>query len=177
MNNNEEIKINISQCEKLGISVLEYVYLYLKYHNKETEISNYHLNQEGFINSKLELTQKTKDLFNNPDPKTDLDYFIETYKLYPHKTKEGRVLKSISLSSQDYKNSEKKYLNYCKSDPYIGLKMYTGLQNQITLLNRSNDGIKFMKDINSWINQKTWERFYELDLTEHSNIVERVKSI
>lgn len=170
-----QLKIDTDECLKLNISPLEYLFLQLKYYNLDTQISFQHLIVNDFLNQEYALTNKGFKLFFEPAD-SDENFFRKAYEFYPHKTKEGRVLKSIKLDSGDGKYCLNKYKIYVKQDPNIGVKMFTGITNQVQLLNRTNEGIKYLQDIRTWFNQRSWERYCDLEL-EPEKPTEKAKRI
>jgi len=156
-----EIKATSLEANKLGISIVDLIYLKLLENNLALIINMQKLKELGYINSDTgELSKNFNSIV-----KDDYYYFVEAYKEYPHKAG-SRVLKALSLDSSDFKFCEKKYQKYFLRDPYVGYKMYLGITKEIILRKNSNSQ-EFQQDIRTWFGEgpkgQSWEKYYDLE--------------
>jgi hypothetical protein len=159
------LTIDINRLNTLGISVGEYLYL-LQHFDKSfnLDIDYEKLKSLGYVDSFGVTNKAAKDVYTSPI--SDTVDFIKVYDLYPHKV-DTRVLKSKSHDSENYAYCLNKFKFYVRKDPYVSAKMYKGLSNEIELRRRGNSE-KFFQDIKTWFNQRTWEKYCELDIQEEN---------
>jgi len=163
-----ELKINTEHNE---LTPLEQCYLACIYNNLSTELDFSLLMENDYITEHHTLTEKGKDLFN-PKISSDFMFFISVYNQYPHKVSD-RVLKAKSIDSGDGNHCLKKYNQYLKQDPLVGEKMLKGLLNEITLRKKGNSE-QYFQDIKTWFNQRTWDKYFDLEISDTQERVERI---
>ncbi len=161
--------INIETHPELN--PLELCYLHCLYYNLSNEIDFDFLMENDYLTEEHTLTEKSIALFK---PKIGTDYinFIKIYDLYPHKVGD-RVLKAKSINSGDGGHCLKKYNQYLKNDNLVADKMYKGLLNEIALRKKGNSE-QYFQDIKTWFNQKTWDKYFDLEISDTQERVERI---
>jgi len=172
-----EIIIDIDKANNLGLNPLDFFYLTCldKNINCDTMISTAYLIDKGFLNEQFLPTSKFKDVIVK---KTKYE-FQDVFNLYPHRGG-TRTFKTKNLRNPDGSLTGdadfciKKFNKYHTQNPNIADLMHKGLSMEIILRKKGN-GEQFFQDIRTWFNQKTWEKYCELELTEVNN--ERIKKI
>lgn len=157
------LTIDTDKLNTLGISLGEYLYL-LSAFNKNIDLSVNldKLKTLGYVDE-FGLTDKAaKDIYTSPI--SDSVDFVKIYDLYPYKV-DNRILKSKSHTSENFNYCLNKFKFYVRKDPLASAKMLKGLTNEIQLRKRGGSE-KFFQDIRTWFNQRTWEKYYELDMDE-----------
>ena len=51
--------------------------------------------------------------------------------------------------------------------------MYKGLLNEIALRKKGNSE-QYFQDIKTWFNQKTWDKYFDLEISDTQERVERI---
>jgi hypothetical protein len=147
------------EADRLGISLLEYVYLKELSKGNSVDIRMEYLQKLGYFNEDWMLTDLINSIDSPNDPKIK---FIEIYDTYPAKV-EGRALKSVSHTSKTFEYCYKKYSRYLSKNPGVYNEMLKGLKNELIL--RQNGGSqKFQQHIETWFNNRTWEEYADLEL-------------
>lgn len=188
------VTINLKSWKSTNLSIQEYVFLKLLVEKgytfadntiKLTEAELSKLQLEGYIEvidtpeAVLSLpTQKSTKLFIEADNKFE-KYFEELYKAYPRKVvdKSGgiRILRAENLTSQDAEKCKKRYLMFLQDHPNDHTKVMEGLKTE--LRTRGVNNLGYMQNLETWIHQRTWEKYQDLGDSSQSESNERFKRI
>lgn len=167
------ININIEKAELLGISLLEYFFLECirQGFKVDTMVSTSILQEKGYLDLECKNVSNTYiDFFNSK--KDVYKTFEDVYNLYPLKANK-RVLKSKSIHTSDGDYCFKKFRIYQRNNINIADNMYKGLKNEILLREKGNTQ-EYQQDIRTWFNQRTWEKYQDLELEENKERVKRI---
>lgn len=126
------------------------------------------LESKGYIKildnecSKLVAKTKAIELFELSG-NSSVDVMFKTFwETYP--TRVGtRVLKSKDLNSKEAIEIKRKLTNYLKVPGNFD-KLMKGLQNELNLKKKDNSLI-YMQMVSTYVNQMTWEKYYDLEDT------------
>jgi hypothetical protein len=152
-----QITIDKQEAESLGLNMVEFLYLRLRELGEDQVINFSYLTKMGYLDQDLNLTE----MFSNRNETFDLESeFKKIYDLYPQIV-ENRVLKSLSHSSSDYEHCKKKFDYHSKKNPDVYKKIYKGLVNELKMRKNGNSE-KFQINIQSWFNQRFWEKYCDL---------------
>lgn len=135
---------------------------------KGLELKQFLKNTKGIVNQLGDLTlvylkSKGSDLFE-----TEKFSFLTWWNMYPIKVGTGntlRVLKSKDPESTQGKNCKIKFDKLIKGSPEVARQMLKGLEVELQVRKRSNS-MQFFQLIDTYINQKTWEKYCDLELEE-----------
>jgi len=179
----DSITIHIPTLIGLGLNANQYMHLALIYHQLPPNLAPLgHEEIDDLINRDylcvvfmtVELTDKGRDLFEASDRFID-KAFDEVYNLYPRQVSDGRggyrVLRAKGLDSEDAKICKKKYEAVIKGNKDLHSKIVKSLKTE--LLMRKNS-MMYMQNLQTWINQRAWEKYMDLDIESDD---ERVNSI
>lgn len=116
--------------------------------------------------SKLLLTKKAQDLF-----KVNLVGAEKLWNDFPSKVSNGkggyRVLKPISLDSEQFKSFKVKYKAYVKGKPELEEKIHSAL---LTQLDMERNSLMYLQNFQTWWLQKTFEKYYDVEAKEEISI-------
>ena len=117
--------------------------------------------------SGMYLSDVSERIFNTTQELEKL--FNEVWDLYPERTPNGRRLRPLSSDSQIGKKAYHKLKSNLKN--YNNFKkIITGLKSEINIKTRTGS-LNYMKHINTWINQKSWEEYMSEDESEEGSSV------
>lgn len=120
-----------------------------------------------FDATKLLLTKKSQDLFKTKDN------FETLFNSYPLKVNNGRggyrVLRPSVTDSEVYKNCKLKYNLYIKGRPDLPDKIYQALLVQLEV---ERDSLQYLQQFQVWINQKSFEKYFDYELNDIKKIEE-----
>lgn len=144
---------------------------------KGLELKGFIKNVKGLVSQIGDLTLvylkvKGYDLF-----KSDESVFVKFWNLYPIKVGTGnslRVLKAKDIESTQGKNCKIKFEKITKNDPILENTILKGLEVELQIRKRTNT-MQFFQLIDTYLNQKTWEKYSDFELEEDNN--ERFDSI
>lgn len=180
-----EIKIETEVLVKNGLCADDFILLYSIYHGVETgltykleSISN--LERLALIkqmpDNSITLRQKALNLFQVKDLEQS---FLEFFGAFPLKvpSRDGgsRPLRAKNSDAQSVKSLRKKYQDIIKNNPELHEHILKVLDAEKEMKRKSNS-LQFMHNIDTWINQKDWEKFEYL-LDEDSKEIEKVTGI
>ena len=167
-----KIIIDTDECDKLGLTPLEYLYLQVLANGLSKELDLISLMELGLMDEVFGITNEGLDVVR-PKVSDAMMLFVKTYDTYPHKVG-TRVLKAKSIDSADGKHCLSKFNHYLRRDPNVAERMYNGLIVEMKLRKKGNSE-NFFQDIRTWFNQMTWDKY--ADLPAETAEVERVKRI
>lgn len=179
----DSITVHLPTLVGLGLNANQYMHLALLYHRirgdlaplDDSEIDQ--LIAKGYVKvvfTTVELTDKGRDLFGASEKFLD-KAFEELYNTFPRQVPDGkggqRVLRSKGLDSEDAKICKKKYESVVKNNKDLHDKIMKGLKTELHMRRNS---MMYMQGMQTWINQRAWEKYMDLDIDEDD---ERVSSI
>ena len=167
-----KIIIDTDECDKLGLTPLEYLYLQVVANGLSTELDFSTLMELGYLSENFEITNEGLDVVR-PKVSDAMMLFVKTYDTYPHKVG-TRVLKAKSIDSADGKHCLSKFNHYLRRDPNVAERMYHGLLVYMKLMKKGNSE-NYYQEIRTWFNQMTWDKYADLPIETAE--VERVKRI
>jgi len=176
------VELNLDTCTNLDLTPNQYVLLFLlinKYygyfdkHTSNTELE--HLMSKGYIvNYSPEMgaenipLDKNKLKFLLTDEES---YFYELLSTYPLKVTSGKTVRYVRPSDVNSKQAlalKKKYDAIIKSKATHDL-VIACLKIEVETRIRGNN-LAFMQNLETWINQRTWEQYkYLLDERQGRN--------
>jgi len=179
----DTIKLHIPTLLGLGLSANEYTHLAFLYSKNEALArrvgpldyeSAEKLISKGYLNEDYMLTEQGKDMFRQATKFID-KAFAELYNLYPRKVPDGkggyRVLRSEGFDTQDAEVCKKKYSKIVAEDVTKHEKIMRALRIELQM--RKNNMV-YMNNLQTWLNQRAWEKYMDLELNDDS---EKVNSI
>lgn len=167
-----KIIIDTDECDKLGLTPLEYLYLQVVANGLSKELDLISLMELGLMDEVFGITNEGLDVVR-PKVSDAMMLFVKTYDTYPHKVG-TRVLKAKSIDSADGKHCLSKFNHYLRRAPNVAERMYNGLIVEMKLRKKGNSE-NYYQDIRTWFNQMTWDKY--ADLPVETAEVERVKRI
>lgn len=148
------MQINFKLCEELDITEPQLLYLYCAFYNVDVQdLKNRELIVPGGVPDEI-----ARKLVVEETP------FDKVYDLYPHKVG-SRVLKAVKHDSADYNYCKTKFMYYNRKDKDVSHKMLKGLIIELSFRNKGNSE-NFQQDIKTWFNQRTWEKYCDLEIEE-----------
>lgn len=178
----DSITIHVPTLIGLGLNANQYMHLALLYHQLPANLAPLDdadmdkLIEKGYLQlvfTTVELTDKGRDLFEASNSFID-DSFKELYELYPRQVSDGkggyRVLRAKTLDSEDARVCKKKYESIVRNDKKLHSKIMKGLKTELHMRRNS---IMYMQNLQTWINQRAWEKYADLDIEDD----ERISSI
>jgi len=177
-----KIIIDTDVLEKEKLEVKQYSWLYLQFIGElekswmlcpifPSELLD--LEKEHFIkilaipngaNPKIALRDRTFSLFevDHIDQK-----FNDFWGTFPIKVPDGaggyRPLRTRDIGTKDYDEAKKKYIALIRFTPGMHEKIMKGLTNQLI---SQKHKLQYMNHIIAWLNQRIWERFADLDISD-----------
>jgi hypothetical protein len=168
----------------LGLNANQYMHLALLYHQLPVDLAPLtEIDLEMLIEGEYlvpsftgnELGHNGKDLFEPVGSFLD-KAFKELYEAYPRQVPDGRggfrVLRAKNFDSEDAKTCKRKYENAIKNNKDVHEKVMKGLKTEL-LMRKSS--MTYMQNLQTWINQRAWEKYMDLDMGADDS--ERVSSI
>jgi len=165
------LTIDFDKAKLLKITPIDYFFLECIKNNipVDTMVSTGYLQELGYLNlDSTSVSVKYLEFFNRKEYRT----FEDVYNLYPVKGGK-RVLKAKAIATSDGDYCLKKFKIYQRTNINIADNMYKGLMNEIFLRNKNNSQ-EYQQDIRTWFNQRTWEKYQDLEIEKP---VERIKRI
>ena len=178
-----KVDIDFEVLIETGMSADDFLYLYLLYKKEYQYIPNLNLKpnldrlqQDGYIKlgetfDQHAIRQEFIDLFSS-----DFDQmFAELISTYPLKvTTTNRGTRVLHAKDPDAKANLKCKLRYKK---IVGDKMYKHkhiikcLHNQLQV---QRDNLGYLQNLETWINNHTWEKYENLDENDTREITPRI---
>jgi hypothetical protein len=160
------MNINFELCKQLNITEDELIYLYSVLYCK---VDIQKLTNLGYIDGNGVLSD---DICRKLSPNTTVVSFNSIYDLYPHKVN-NRVLKAVKHDTGDYSYCFSKFKYYINKDPNVASKMLKGLTIELGMRERGSSQ-QFQQDVKTWFNQRTWEKYCDLEVDEEVEKVDRI---
>lgn len=135
------------------------------------------LESKGYIKilddecSNIVVKTKAIDLFELKGDSSLETMFKTFWNTYPQRVG-ARILRSKDTTTREASEIKRKMLPYLKVEGNFD-KIMKGLQNELNLRKKDNS-LLYMQMISTYCNQRTWEKYYDL---EEDKPVERVESI
>ena len=156
------MQINFKLCEELDITEPQLLYLYCAFYNVDVQdLKNRELIVPGGVPDEI-----VRKLIVEETP------FDKVYDLYPHKVGD-RVLKAVKHDSNDYNYCLNKFRYYLRRDSDVTFKMLKGLKVELQMREKGNSQ-QFQQLITTWFNQRTWEKYCDLEVEVVEEKIERI---
>lgn len=179
--NRESIVVNIPMLIGIGLNANQYMHLALLHQQIRNNLAPLTepdfdcLVQLGYLNPNDTITELGKSLFEDSESVLDRK-FKELYEAYPRQVPNGsggyRVLRSKDVNSQDALSCKKKYVSIIKDDKNLHDQVMRGLKTELYMRKTS---MTYMQNLQTWINQKSWEKYMDLDV--NTDDADKVTSI
>jgi len=142
---------------ELGVSMTDLFYLYkVLYKLPDVDIEG--LESKGYLQFNAVSDSIARKLIPQKTP------FDTIYDSYPHKIG-TRVLKAVKHDTGDYSYCTSKFNYYVRKNPDVASKMLKGLKMELQMREKGNSQ-QFQQDIKTWFNQRTWEKYCDLEIEE-----------
>tara|TARA_R110000868_G_scaffold14414_2_gene67023 strand:- start:32025 stop:32585 length:561 start_codon:yes stop_codon:yes gene_type:complete len=177
-----KLLIDTDVLTKDKLEVQQYVWLYMQFIG---DIDNSwiiaplfkddlnYLEKEHFIkilatpngaNPKVALRDRTYSLFEVDQIEAKFNTF---WSHFPMKVPDGnggyRPLRTKEIGTKDYEEARKKYTSLIRFTPGLHEKILKGLDNQLI---SQKHKLQYMNHIIAWLNQRIWERFADMDISD-----------
>ena len=180
-----EVKLNLKLLVTKNLSPNQYLWLWIKFNNLEGLRSFFGISEEeiqdletkGFIKQEegsevYTLRTDALELFQEDDLETKFLEFYGTFPIkVPGRNGDYRVLRTKDHTSKSALDIKAKYLKLIKK-PGMHNVIMMGLHNQ---LRSQKNSLQYLQNIDTWLNQRTWEKFIDLETPTKSQ--ERTKGI
>jgi len=111
--------------------------------------------------TRCQILDKGKKIF---EVKVSEDLFSELYKAFPRKVSDGkggyRILRADSLESKDAEVCRKKYSLIIKEDKKLHKKILGALKTELRMKKNS---LQYMNNLETWLNQRIYEKYLGFD--------------
>jgi hypothetical protein len=159
--------INLKLITEHDLSPDEYTYLYIVHKEayklldkvKFSDIRQGLIDKGWLVEGELDLVSgKFERLFVS-----DIDeMFAELLSTYPNRVKTSsgnvRVLSGKDPDATSNKKAKRRYERIVKNKPHIHTKVMQGLRNQLKVTE-----LQYMQNIETWLNNYTWEKYEDID--------------
>ena len=108
-----KIIIDTDECDKLGLTPLEYLYLQVLANGLSINLDFLTMMELGYMDEFFSITNEGLDVVR-PKVSDAMMLFVKTYDTYPHKVG-TRVLKAKSIDSADGKHCLSKFYFFLKT--------------------------------------------------------------
>lgn len=175
------IDIDLELLKTTGLSPDEYVALYLVFRKGYTylqetrlEVNWAQLQDDGYIvdwtDSDLEVTDKYKSLFSNNFEAM----FAELISVYPnrvHINTNVRVLCAADPKAKTNAKAKLRYKNVVGKKLHLHNKIIKALKVQLKV---QEDSLGYMQNLETWINNHTWEKYENLNENDTGTTTKRI---
>jgi|TARA_R110002020_G_scaffold137687_4_gene307108 hypothetical protein len=169
------IEIDLSLLKENHLSPDDYIFLYLIWRKGFNTVESIplrikatRLEHDGWItlndeldHTKFVVQQKFKDLYLADADKM----FEELVELYPFKvlspTRGARVLRAKDPNSMSNKKAKNRYKRIIQNKPHLHRYIIKCLKTQ---LEHEKDNLGYMQNLDTWINNHTWEKYEDVNL-------------
>ena len=162
------IDIDLELLKTTSLSPDEYVALYLVFRKGYTYLEELNLNidwtnleRKGYVKNEL-VTDKFKSLFSN---NFDL-MFSELISVYPNKvsTSTGvRVLHAVDPKAKANLKAKNRYKRIVSNRLHVHNRIMKLLKVQLKI---QEDNLAYLQNLETWINNHTWEKYENLKENE-----------
>ena len=178
------VKVSINLLKKLCISADEYLYLYLVYKQEHDILNDLpHLNVDVERLQTLQLIkvreggshvikQKFIDSIELPFDQMWSE-LLSNFPIKVHTTNGVRVLRSKDPMAESNSQAKRKYKRYLNNDLEVHNKVIRGLKNELDI-KRKSSSLGYMQLLSTWVNQKTWEKYWDVDITKTDTNEQRI---
>tara|TARA_Y100001973_G_C5113370_1_gene288841 strand:- start:302 stop:838 length:537 start_codon:yes stop_codon:yes gene_type:complete len=173
-----EIPIETDILQEYALSLDDYTWLYLTF-KQEIELrdmlslapNKHELTIKGFLLTDDIITQKFPSFFL-----TDFDaMFEELCDIYPYKVRTSnrgiRVLRAKDPKAKSNKKARKKYFAVTKGRASRHNYIIECLKEQLKIL---GDNIAYMQNLETWLNNYTWEKYENINKDETTTDPQRI---
>lgn len=110
--------------------------------------------------------------------KSGFEAFWTTYPIKVGVGTQQRVLRSKDMDTKQGKECKIKYNKIITENPGVESKILLGLKKELAFRVRSNS-LPFMQNVETYLNQRTYEKYYDLDIEVGDNLesTEKVQGI
>jgi hypothetical protein len=174
-----QIDISTEVLKKLCVTPTEYVYLYLVFLQEYEELESLNLNvsvedlqTKGLIKIGAEgiKSHVVRYGFQHVQETSFDQMWFELLSHFPLKvsTRGGgiRVLRAKDPEVQSNQKAKSRYQKYVGKSLAKHTEVIKGLQNELDIRRKSNQ-MEFMQNLDTWLNQHTWEKYISIDAGEH----------
>jgi len=175
------IDIDLELLKTTGLSPDEYVALYLVFRKGYTylqetrlEVNWAQLQDDGYIvdwtESDLEVTDKYKNLFSNNFEAM----FAELISVYPNRVTvktQIRVLCATDPKAKTNAKAKLRYKNVVGKKLHLHNKIIKALKVQLKV---QEDSLGYMQNLETWINNHTWEKYENLNENDTGTTTKRI---
>ena len=162
------IEIDLELLKTTNLSPDEFIGLYLVFRKGYTYLEELNLNidwtnleRKGYVKNKL-VTDKFKSLFSN---NFDL-MFSELISVYPNKvsTSTGvRVLHAVDPKAKSNLKAKNRYKRIVSNRLHVHNRIMKLLKVQLKI---QEDNLAYLQNLETWINNHTWEKYENLKENE-----------
>ena len=163
------IEIDLDLIKELGLTPNEYIYLHCKHKEDPYTVNNIQvpiLINGGWLNDEGEIGPKWLDLFASDFS----DLFIELLTVYPAIVESpGRGKRVLHAKDPDaYTNmkSKNRYRKITGEKVTVHKEIIRLLKVQ---LQSEVDSIGYMQNLETWLNNHTWEKYVDINLEEKTD--------
>ena len=170
------IEIDLELLKTTNLSADEYIGLYLVFRKGYTYLEELNLNidwnkleTQGYIKDKL-VTDKFRSLFSN-----NFDaMFEELISVYPSKVDSSngvRVLHAVDPKAKSNLKAKNRYKKVVGNKLHVHNRI---IKLQKVQLNVQQDNLAYMQNLETWINNHTWEKYENLDENDTKQQTNRI---
>ena len=170
------IEIDLELLKTTNLSPNEFIGLYLVFRKGYTYLEELNLNidwtnleRKGYVKNKL-VTDKFKSLFSN---NFDL-MFSELISVYPNKvsTSTGvRVLHAVDPKAKSNLKAKNRYKRIVSNRLHVHNRIMKLLKVQLKI---QEDNLAYLQNLETWINNHTWEKYENLDENDTRKTTTRI---
>ena len=170
------IEIDLELLKTTNLSPDEFIGLYLVFRKGYTYLDELNLNidwtnleRKGYVKNELE-TDKFKSLFSN---NFDL-MFSELISVYPNKvsTSTGvRVLHAVDPKAKSNLKAKNRYKRIVSNRLHVHNRIMKLLKVQLKI---QEDNLAYLQNLETWINNHTWEKYENLEENDTREITTRI---
>ena len=173
------IEIDLELLKTTNLSADEYIGLYLVFRKGYTYIDELNLNidwnnleTKGYIKDSV-VTDKFKQLFyNNFDA-----MFDELMSIYPSKVESSngvRVLHAVDPKAKSNLKARNRYKKVVGNKLHVHNRIIKLLKVQ---LNVQQDNLAYLQNLETWINNHTWEKYENIKENDRTNTKRITRSL
>lgn len=169
-----KIELDLRLLEETGLTIEEYSALYLVFRKGYNYLESMALSpnwevlqEKGYV--KLGTTvgdhvirQEFVDLFSSDFE----NMFVQLLTKYPMKVNTDNGVRILRASSPDAKanlKSRNRYKKLVGNKPHVHRHILACLDKQLLL---ERDNLAYMQNLETWINNHTWEKYEDIDLND-----------
>lgn len=174
------VEISTNTLKEFGISADDFLYLFLLSRREYDLLVELNLSVEleelqtkGLIKIGEGLqSHVVRDKFVNYKSVPEDQMWSELLSYFPLKVTgprgEQRILRSKDAEASNNAQAKKRYLGYIKGNSIRHAEVVTALQTELKM-RTSSGNLFYMQMLNTWVNQRTWEQYMNIDADEPSS--------